>query len=190
MRRRNLLFGTVVFGWLAAAVVLALCLPLGHPVGVRLVSIEQDPRDASLKAVTVEFWNRGSNWLYFASDPKVQSRIGDDWLAPEKFPDLDDTTLLRNTRRQEVRFLLPGQAEACRFLLDYRVGGSPYCRAYSFLGRHGVSSRFPTLTRVILKLFPYSPRWHHAAPELALPPEPPGLALKPTKGIRARPTVS
>ena len=177
MGRLNLLFAAAVFGLLAGAVGLALCLPFGNPVEVKLVSVEKNPQDANRKVVTVEFRNRGSNWVYFTAGLKVQARVGDGWLAAEKFPELDDTTLLRNTRRQNVRFLLPRQAEACRFLLNYRVGGSPYCRAYFFLGRHGVSARFPTLSRVILKLFPHAARLHHAAPELILPPDQPGLAM-------------
>jgi hypothetical protein len=168
-------------GLFAGATILALCRPFGGPVAIKLMGIEKE-RDSNQKAVTVEFRNCGTNGIYFAGGLKLQARVGDRWLAPEPFPELGESALLVRTNRQEVRFLVPRQAEACRFLLDYRVGGSRYCRVYFFLGRHGLMERFPRASKWVLKLVPARAGWVRVAPEIRLPMAPPELSGRPPLG--------
>jgi hypothetical protein len=167
MLRRNLLFATVVFGLLAGAVFLAEGLDRGSPVSVTLVQVEAAD-DAGLKVVTVAFENRGSNWVRLENDLRVQLRVSQRWLPAEKYPGVAEAISLQPAKPQAVQFRLPRDAEACRVLLDYRIGGSPYCRALAFLSRHGIKSRLPNLSGWALKLVPHRPRLRHAAPELDL----------------------
>jgi hypothetical protein len=79
-------------------------------------------------------------------------------------------------------FDFPRQTEACRFSLGYRVGPRPYCQAYFFLSRHGVSQKFPAFSKAILKCVPQQPRLRHVECELEIPAGTQNHALQPTPG--------
>ena len=138
------------------------------PVALKLVRIGAQT-NSIFKAVTVEFSNPGPRRVCFAGNLKFQTHAGHHWSEPVNFPDLGETVLLSHTNRQEIIFLLPRQADACRFLLVHRPGTSPYCRAYFFLQNHGIRTRFPKLSKLVLKCVPRKTGWHHSAPELTLP---------------------
>ena len=156
---------------LAGAAVIDLCRRSESPVAVKLVAVESAGR-SNLKSVIVEFTRRGSNWECFAEGPKVQARVANRWLEPQPFPELADAVLLGGTNRENVRFLLPREAVACRFLLQYRTGPSPYCQGYGFLSRLGLLHRFPKLCQWALKPLRGRLPWKHATTELGLPAAP------------------
>ena len=70
---------------------------------------------------------------------------------------------------EDVILNVPPGAEACRFLLEYRVGSRPYCKAYFFLERHGIRRQFPQLSKWVLKQIAAHEGPRRAAVELMLP---------------------
>src|SRR5882724_2083551 len=109
------------------------------------------------KLMTVDF-RRCDPRARFAETHRVELRVGGRWQPPVSLPEFEDGYLFQRTNYQRLAFAFPREIEACRFLLSYRVGPSPYCQAYFFLGRHGLSQRFPKLSRAFLKRVPQQPR--------------------------------
>jgi hypothetical protein len=168
MHARSLITGFLVLTALGGISAVGWYLRPTGPVTLKLVRIEFQTHSTS-KEVTVEFSNPGPKWVCFAGDLKFQARAAHRWSDPMKFPDPGDTVLLSRTNRQQVTFSVPYGADACRFLLSYRVGTSPYCQTYFCLEKHGLRSRFPRLSKAVLKCVPRQSRWQRATPELKLP---------------------
>ena len=120
------------------------------------------------KLVTVEFL-RCDAAARFAEAHQVQIRLAGRWQPPLNLPKFEDGDLLDRTNSQRLVFDFPRQTEACRFSLGYRVGPRPYCQAYFFLSRHGVSQKFPAVSKAILKCVPQRPRLRHVECELEIP---------------------
>ena len=129
MRARSLMLGLV--GALAGVGFLAQSIRSPTPFDLRIVSVAINggcnlgPVDPT-KAVTVEFrlLNPAAR---LTQPPKIQARIAGQWQAPEKFPELEYPLLWR-TNREQVTFLMPAAAEACRFSMQHRNGkGVLYC---------------------------------------------------------------
>jgi len=173
MRRRSLVAATLVIAALGGAATLGVWGRAKGAVELQLIRV-QAAQGSNLKAITVEF-RAGPARVGFAEELKVQSRVAGRWLEPEQFPALTNTYLLVRTNRESVIFLVPVLAEACRFVLPYRTS-SPYCKAYFFLQRHGLRTRFPGAGRLVLRCFPIESRLRYATPELALPVDQAGLS--------------
>jgi hypothetical protein len=120
------------------------------------------------KRVTVEF-HRLEAAARFPEAHTLQIRVDGKWQPPMTLPKFEDGYLLARTNCQQMVFDLPRETEACRFSLGYRVGPRPYCEAYFFLSRHGVSKKFPALSKTILKCVPQQPRLRHFECELEIP---------------------
>lgn len=139
----------------------------GDPLEARIVEVEDL---ADHKAVTIEF-ARTEIPANFYEDHQVRARVGGRWQRSLPFPELeDDRALLSRARVQRVVFELPVRSEAVRLAIGYRIGGSPYCRAYGFLSRHGMMRRFPKTSRAVLRLVPRKPRLHCQVVEFEIPP--------------------
>jgi len=151
------LFGLAVF---------ALVTPRSvKPYALSVVSIVEGQ---DTKRVTVEILRLDAT-ARFPEAYQLQTRVGSEWGPPLTLPRLTGGYLLARTNCQELVFELPRETEACRFSLGYRVGPRPYCEAYFFLSRHGVSKRFPALSKTILKCVPQQPRLRHFECELEIP---------------------
>jgi hypothetical protein len=122
----------------------------------------------STKRVTVEF-RRCNPAAHFAEAHEVQIRVADRWQPPLRLPRFEDGNFLMRTNSQRLVFDFPRQTQACRFLLGYRVGPPPYCRAYFFLSRHGWSQKFPKLSRVLLNCVRQWPTLKRVECELKIP---------------------
>jgi len=167
MRKRGIAKVSFLLIALAGAVLLKEVLSVNGPVEIKLVSLTAIP-DSDLKAATIEFRRRSSNWVNFAEELQVQSRVLGRWLGPAKFPDVEDTTLLRGTVQEQLVFRIPREADACRFLLAYRPS-SPYCRAYFYFHKHGFTQTFPGVSRWAPHREHKKAKWRKANPELKLP---------------------
>jgi hypothetical protein len=135
------------------------------PVTLKIVKVTE-MQDA--RRVTVEFL-RSNPAAHFSEAHQLQVKIAGRWQPPLRLPKLEDGYLLARTDSQQMVFDFPLQSEACRFSLGYRVGRSPYCQTYFFLSRHGISKRFPVITKATLKCVPRQPRLRHAECELEIP---------------------
>jgi len=167
--RRNVVIGLAV-GLLAGAGVFALSAPRLGLVDAKLVRAEV-LRTSGLKTVTVEFKNSGRRQAWLDGDMKIQLRVANRWEDPQKLPRLN---ILLQTNRENVVFAVPPDAQACRFLVAYRVGSvgrSSYCQVYFFLARHGLRARFPRFCDLVLKCF--ESRLRHTTLEVPLPEEQP-----------------
>lgn len=135
------------------------------PVALSIISIagEQDA-----KRVTVEF-QRLDAAARFAEAHQLQIRVSGRWQPPLSLPQFEDDYLLARTNSQRLVLDFPLETEACRFSLGYRIGPRPYCQAYFFLSRHGVSQKFPAISKAILKCVPQQPRLRHFECELEFP---------------------
>ncbi len=134
------------------------------PITAKLLHIEPFPSRGS-KAVTVEFAMSPSKRIILESDFKVQLRVANRWETPQRA----DFNLFTETNRQSLVFLVPSDAQACRFLADYyvyREGARPYCRAYFFLASHGLLKSCPKVSRLVLACF--RERLRHAVVDLPL----------------------
>jgi hypothetical protein len=134
------------------------------PVSVSVVNVIEME---GTKRVTVEFL-RLDDTARFAEAPRFQVRVAGRWQPSLGFPEFEQGYLLSRTDSQQLVFAFPRQTEACRFSLGYRVGPSPYCQAYFFLSRHGVSQKFPAISKAILKCVPQQPRLRHLECELKI----------------------
>jgi hypothetical protein len=120
------------------------------------------------KRVAVEFLRLDAA-ARFAEAHQLQIRVGGEWQPPLSLPQFENGDLLARTNSQRLLFDFPRQTEACRLSLGYRVGPRPYCQAYFFLSRHGVSQKFPAISKAILKRVPQQPRLRHFKCELEIP---------------------
>lgn len=139
------------------------------PLTARVVAVEDT---ADIREVTVEF-TRTEALARFYEDRQVRARVAGHWQSPQPFPGAcrsPSSSLFGRTNVREVVLELPVGSDAIRFSIGYRVGGSPYCRAYGFLGRHGLIKRFPNVSRTALKLVPRKPRFRCQVVELDIPP--------------------
>ena len=159
-----------------AAGILAVTGASESPLGIRIVSMgEMETKEA----MTVEFQRRDPAARFSQGDLRVQVRIAGRWQPPERFPESDYPDLLARTNCQRVVFSVARQAEACRFIIGYRSGGSPRCRAYGFLWRHGVSKNFPKFASTVLKCVPQQRSLRHVKIELMIPCETQNLDAPP-----------
>jgi hypothetical protein len=181
MRRRNRIIVVVLVALLGLAVFVFTAPKAAAPVAVSLVSVTelQDTR-----RVTVEFLRHDAA-PRFAEEHQLQVCVAGKWQPPMSLPKLEDGYLLARTNRQRLVFDCPRQSEACRFSLGYRVGPRPYCQAYFFLSRHGVSQRFPVISKAILRCVPQRPRLRHFECELGIPAGIHNQAPQPTPVLRA-----
>jgi hypothetical protein len=143
-------------------VALGTLLRQDHPVDIRMVNTAQV---GTTKNVTVELRPRTGSAV-FAHDLRVENRVGGRWQPPTHFLALSDTYLVAEGSCQRVLFTVSPETEACRFLLEYRLGQRPYCQMYFFLAKHGVMKRFPALSRLVLKCVPQQSRLRHLEWEL------------------------
>ena len=152
------------------------------PITVRVVNVAGMEET---KRVTVEFLSHDAA-ARLAETHQVQVRIAGRWQPPLALPKFEDGYLLARTNSQQLIFDFPRQAEACRFSLGYRVGPRPYCQAYFFLSRHGVSQKFPAISKAILKCVPQQPRLRHVECELEIPAGTHNKPAPPNAGIASR----
>ena len=162
MRLRSRITTLLVIAITASVVFLGVSKSAA-PVTVSVVNVTEmeDP-----KRVTMEFL-RHDEAARFAEAHQLQIRVGGEWQPPLSLPKFEDGYLLARTNSQQLVLDFPRQTEACRFLLGYRVGPRPYCQVYFFLSRHGVSQKFPALSKAILKCVPQQPRLRRFECELA-----------------------
>jgi len=176
MRVRNYVAGMAV-GVIAGIAIFRLSAPGIEPVRMKLVAAEA-LRTPGAKTITVEFRRNEVAGVVLDGDPSVQLRLANHWQAPLKLPRLD---FLVQTNQQTVMLAVPSAAQACRFLVRYRVypvyqeGSRPYCRVLSFLQRHGLRGRFPGLSSMVLKCF--EPKVRQTTFEFPLPEELPSHAV-------------
>jgi hypothetical protein len=180
-RMRSLVVALFCLAIIAGAASLALIPPFDRPMDASIVSVRDGeehilPGGDPTKAVTIEFRRRNPA-ARFSGHLWVQSRIAGQWWEPETFPKLGENYLLGRTSPERMVFMVPARAEALRLLLEYRVGGAPYCRAYFFLQKHGVYRKFPNLCHLVLKCFPMKARLRHVELELTIPVESHSKAL-------------
>jgi len=135
------------------------------PLDISVVSISELE---TTRLVTVDF-HRCDPRARFAEAHQLQFCVAGRWQPPVNLPRFGNDYFLERTKSQRSIFSLPRQTEACRFLLGYRVGPSPYCQAGSFLGNHGFSKRFPKLSREFLNCVPRQPRLRRVKYELPIP---------------------
>jgi hypothetical protein len=161
-RRIILLLFVAAVGW--TVFVVATPEP-AFPVTVSVVNLAGME---DMKRVTMEF-RRIYTAARFAEVHHLQIRVAGRWQSPLELPEVTGGCLLSRTNIQQLDFELPRQTEACRFSLGYRAGPRPYCRAYSFLSRHGISRKFPTASKTLLKWVPRQPKLRHVNCELEIP---------------------
>ena len=177
MRLRSPKF--LVLSCAAVAVVIgvfAFSRQSGDPLTLKLVRVEAVPDSRSVavgqnKRITVRFSNCGSNSLSFIKEKKVQFWVAHRWQEPAMVLDLEPWSLSLGKKDDDVVFMAPPGAEACRFLLEYRVGSPPLCQVHGFFNRHSLYQRFPMFCRLVMKHFP---RWlgvRHVERELTIPLE-------------------
>lgn len=122
------------------------------------------------RLVTVEFVRHFGASCFIENNQNIQIRVANQWLSPGGQPILEDVHLLTRTNRQQLVFDFPHEAEAVRISFDYRGGASSaYCKAYGFLVRHGVSQKFPAISKAILSCFSNRRELYHMECELELP---------------------
>ena len=169
MGPRSLLLTLLCFSSVAAAAIL-LTVKNDNPLDVRIAGTTET---GTWKEIKVEFQRRNPVARFSEDDLRVQVRIAGAWQPPERFPRLDFSSLLARTNCEHVVFFVPRDAEACRFIIGYRGGGSPRCQAYGFLWRHGVSKNFPKFANTVLRCIPQQRRLRHVEIELMLPVQTP-----------------
>ena len=167
MRLRKCIIVLLLSVLLGLAVFVLATPKSAAPVALSVVSIAEG---GDTKRVTVEFMRLDAA-ARFAEAHQLQIRIRGEWQPPLSLPKFEDDYLLALTNRQRLVFDFPSQTEACRLSLGYRVGPRPYCQAYSFLSRHGVSQKFPAISKAILRCVPQQARLRHVECELELPAE-------------------
>ena len=145
----------------------ALSLRSHDPFAIKVLRVESVPdagaiAGAQSKRVTVRLNNLGPDMVFFDKEQKVQFRAGSHWQEPTEVSTLSDLYLRPSTNYLEVVFTAPPRAEACRLVLQYRVGQRPYCRAYFFLSRHGLNQRFPKICRLALRCVSQQASLRHA----------------------------
>jgi hypothetical protein len=155
----------LVFGISAGAIIFSLSRAGTRPFEARLVRTEVFPGLGS-KKITVGFYKNGTNAAWLDGDLKMQLRVADRWQDRLQLPGLD---FMARTGQQNVEFAVPADTQACRFLVGYRVGSSPYCRTYGYLSRHGLRTKFPRLCQLAMKCVPRKAMLRHTTLELALP---------------------
>lgn len=175
MRLRKRIIVVLLIALLGLAVFILATPKSSPPVALSVVSIE----GGDTKRVTVDFM-RLDPAARFAEAHQLQIRIGGEWQPPLSLPKSEDGFLLARTNRQRLVFDFPRQTEACRFLLGYRVGPRPYCEAYFFLSRHGISQKFPVISKAMLRCVPQYPRLRYFESELEIPAETHNHSLQPT----------
>ncbi len=153
---------------LAVATVVTIVVATSKTVATVEISMANVAEMGTSRLVAVEF-RRCNPAARFAEAHRVQLRVAGRWQAPMTLPEFGETHLLSRTNCERVVFSFPAEADACRFSLGYRIGPRPYCQAYFFLQRHGLSQKFPKLSRAVLKCVPQQPRLRRAECELMIP---------------------
>jgi len=176
MRLRSRIIVLFVIAIVGLAVFVVATRKSAAPITVRVVEVAEVEES---KRVTVEFLSHDAA-ARLAETHQVQVRIAGRWQPPMTLPKFEDGPLLARTNSQQLVFDFPRQADACRFSLGYRVGPRPYCQAYFFLSRHGVSQKFPGISKAILKCVPQQPKLRHLECELEIPAGTHNHALQPT----------
>ena len=171
------------FALASAAAILATASKTVAPVDISVVSVTGL---GTTNLVAMEF-RRCSSTARFAEAHRVQLRIAGKWQPPVSLPELGDGCLFAHTNCERLVFSIPAEADACRFSFEYREGPRPYCQAYFFLRKHGVSQRFPMLSREVLKCVPRQPRLRRAECELKIPA---GTYNEPATGKGGIPSAS
>jgi hypothetical protein len=169
MRKRKLILVALGCLVLAAIAVLITRDVSGLPVDIRFVS---SATHGATRDVTVEF-RRSNPDAFFYDTSQVQTRVAGHWSPLQDFPDSPDLGLLATKSCENIVFAVPADADACRFCIAYRLRGVSSCRVYGFLNRHGITPRFPRLSRLVAHCVAWPPRLHHAEAELSLPSTPP-----------------
>ena len=174
MRLRS---GIIALFFFAVATVAAIVAATSKPVAPVEICVVSVAELGTTKLVAMEF-RRCNSAARFAEANRVQLRIAGRWQPPVTLPEFGDGHLLAYTNCQRLVFGMPAEADACRFSLGYRVGPRPYCQAYFFLQNHGLSQRFPMLSRGVLKCVPQQPRLRRVECELKIPTDDEGAAGK------------
>ena len=164
MSVRNHVILLLLFAVVGLAAVFAASSKSLPPVTVSIVNVVEM---GETKIVTMEFQRRAA--ARFAEAHHVQIRVAGRWQPPVILPRFQDGYLLARTDSQRLIFDFPSQTEACRFLLGYRVGPRTYCQASFFLSKHGVSQKFPKLSRALLKCVPQQPKLRRVDSQLEIP---------------------
>src|SRR5437016_3120993 len=153
MRRRGLWIAGVAFIAVVGIAVLAHYLLTDDPLALKLVHVKdvaasEVTEGAPGRIVTLRLSNRGSQYIALPDLPeeqRFQARLADGWRQPQQLPGPSADRLAPRTGTAYLVFVVPANADACRLLLQYRVGTSPYCKAYFFFARHGLTRRIPSL---------------------------------------------
>lgn len=165
MRLRSCMFALVIIAIGGLTAFVGASSKSAAPITVSVVSVAETEETTR---VAVEFLRRDAA-ARFAEAHLLQIRVAGKWQSARRLPGFEDGYLFARTNSQCLVVDLPGQTEACRFLLGYRVGPIPYCRAYWFLSKHGVWQKFPGISKAILECFPRQPRLRHMECELEIP---------------------
>jgi hypothetical protein len=166
MRQRSRIISVLfIIAFVGLAVFVVVTPKSAAPVTVSVYNVAE-MRDT--KRVTLEFLRHDAA-ARFAEKHQVQIRVAGRWQPSLGVPKFEEGHLLDRTNSQRLVFDFPRQTEACRFSLGYRVGPRPYCQAYFFLSRHGVSQKFPAISKAILKCIPQQPRLRHVECQVELP---------------------
>jgi hypothetical protein len=165
MRLRSRIIALLCFAVPTVVAIVVAASKAVAPVDISVVSVAEL---GTTKLVAVEF-RRCSSAARFDEAHRVQLRIAGRWQPAVSLPEFGDGYLLAHTNCERLVFSIPAEAEACRFSLGYRVGPRPYCQAYFFLQRHGLSQKFPMLSRGVLKCVPQQPRLRRVECEFKIP---------------------
>src|ERR1051326_5262583 len=149
MRLRSSIIAAVCLSIATLAAIVAAAFKSAAPVEISVTSVAEL---GTARLVALAF-RRCNPRAYLVETNRLQLRVAGVWQPAMRLPELSDGYLFARTNCERVVFSFPAEAEACRFSLGYRVGPSLYCRAYSFLHRHGLSQKFPNFSRLVLNCF-------------------------------------
>jgi len=176
MRPRRFLILAGVLLLLAAIVTAALLSPQGRLDAV-LVQANRDLDVRTQKGnrlITFQVRNKYSQPVSFTGGQRIQLRMTRGWEAPQPLPFSDEASDLdEGATSSPIMLAVPDNTQSVRLLLEYRVGGSPYCKAYFFLSRHGICQTLKAPSRLALRLFPREAMKRHVQIDLAWTDQPP-----------------
>jgi hypothetical protein len=137
----------------------------GPPVALNVVSVTEGN---GTKRVTLGF-TRVDAAARFEPGLELRVHANNQWQPALSLSEIHVSALLNQTNSHQLVFEFPRQTDRCRLSFGYRVGGSPFCKMYYFLGRHGISREFPALSKTIMKCTPVKPMLRHFESELEIP---------------------
>lgn len=162
MFRRRITITLLCCSTIVTAAILVANGTSESPLNIRIVNVTETE---NTKMVTMELQRPNPKIRLRNEDLKFQVQIARQWQPLQRFPELEN--LLTSTNCEQVVFA----TEACRLVIGYRTGGSPRCKAYFLLYKHGISKNFPRLASKLLRCVPQERPLHRFQIDLMIPAE-------------------